>query len=211
MHRIPLDRKLRFGFGLALAVLIAVSVFAWTTIDNLDQNQRWVIHTQEVIVACDELLVDMQDVETGVRGYYITGEESFLEPFTSAIKRYYPHMRVIQNLVQDNPVQGGRLETLHGMCIKRIEVAEDVVRARRDKGFDAAGAIEPVIRGRMMMEETRTLMAEVKGEERRLRAVRIQVADASARRAKLVIPALIFVDFLVLVVGYFYITSKIKS
>jgi methyl-accepting chemotaxis protein len=207
----PLDKKLRLGFGLLLSILIGLSVISYTTITNLIETNGWVAHTHEVIAAVEKVFSDCQDMETSVRGYYIMGYEEFLTTYLDANRVYYPDIRRFKELTVDNPSQQKRAEELAAMCVEKVNVCEQVIQARRGTGYEEAAKLATIVRGRNCMQKIRAIVNEATVEENRLLTVRREVADKTTYRAKVVLPCLIFLDFILMVFGYSYITNKIAA
>ena len=92
--------------GLALLVIAIVS---YRNIHNLIESDRWVAHTHQVRSEIADLLVQLVDAETGARGYVITGVESYLEPYQSALDRIRKDLDEVRTLTADNPQQQRRL------------------------------------------------------------------------------------------------------
>jgi signal transduction histidine kinase len=104
----PLGRKLLGGFGLVLLLLLALSAVAyWTTEGNV-QAATSVEHTLQVIALAEATQGDLVDMETGYRGFLLTGQEQFLEPYTAGLAAYPDRLRQLEELTADNPVQVAR-------------------------------------------------------------------------------------------------------
>ena len=82
-----------------------VSTIVYFSINVLINTANWVQHTQEVMTKghlLEKLIVDM---ETGERGFLITGKKSFLELYVNAEKQWLNEIEQLKELVQDNPAQ----------------------------------------------------------------------------------------------------------
>lgn len=88
-----------------LILLIATSVFLSWTVSKLLQQARWVEHTSEVIAQAHEGLRLAVDMQTGLRGYQLTGDAFFLQPYQQAGQRLPAHFDKMTRLVSDNPAQ----------------------------------------------------------------------------------------------------------
>ena len=73
--------KIGVGFGIALVIFTIVGAVAYRSVTQQTEAADWVVHTQEVKGLLSQLLSNMQDAETGQRGYVITGEDSYLAPY----------------------------------------------------------------------------------------------------------------------------------
>ena len=91
----------------------------------------WVEHTDRVTRAAGELQRRSIDMETGMRGFLITGEESFLEPYQSALPRLKADTDALRRMVSDNPQQMERVDRIAGLLQAWNEFASDMIAARR--------------------------------------------------------------------------------
>lgn len=80
-NQLNLAKKIFSGFAIPLILMIVVAIAVFQSIHNLVETAEWVQHTQEVISkghALEKLILAM---ETGERGFLITGKDSFLTLF----------------------------------------------------------------------------------------------------------------------------------
>ena len=85
MNRI-LQRGIPYFIGLIL-VLLAVNIwFGYENIHRMRQGSLAVSHTRDVLFALERVLSQMKDAETGQRGFVVTGETRYLEPYTTRLR-----------------------------------------------------------------------------------------------------------------------------
>ncbi len=180
----PLSIKVKlFGaVGLALAILTATAFASWRSLKTLLAEQEWVTHTETVIAAIERLLVETLEMQTGARGFVITGEEVFLETFAAAQGALPRQLAVLRELTSDNPSQQRRLDDLEKLIVSRTDLVNQLVRLRRERGLDAATLSPVVIRGRETMERIRTKVVEMKDAEQGLLRERSLVSRSGAQR-----------------------------
>jgi len=96
------------GITAALAILLL-----WETFD-LNRSLQSVDHTDQVLDQSRNLLASLIDMESGMRGFIVTGDESFLQPYTEGTKRIDPEYRALDGLVAVNlPQQHQRLNEFY--------------------------------------------------------------------------------------------------
>ena len=98
--RLHIHRKIDPGFGLTVALLVAISVISYRSVTSLVETVHWEVHTHEVLNPLDGVLLQIQNAETGQRGHLLTGEARSLEPYDMALARIHEelaqlHRRVI--------------------------------------------------------------------------------------------------------------------
>jgi hypothetical protein len=113
--------KIGSGFGLALVALMIVGAVSYNSTAKLIDSAEWVGHTHEVLNALDDLLSGIKDAETGQRGYVITGEARYLEPYQGAREVVDQRLKSLRELTPDNPIQQQRLSIRAGVEFKTEE------------------------------------------------------------------------------------------
>jgi len=185
-------KKIALGLGLALVILTAVGVLAYRSVGQLTDSEHFVVdtnrqvaHTHEVIAQLRELLILLDDAETGERGYVVTGDETFLEPYLGAVDRIEPTLERLKELTKDNELQQRRVRELAPMVRARMLILARVIELRRpkDNGFEAAAAEIRKGRSKKAMDDIRKAVRELEDEERsrlvqRNKTAEEKIADA---------------------------------
>ena len=102
---LTLGTKISIGFLLAVVLLAVISVIAYRNTQTLIETDRWVVHTHEVLTTLEVTLSQLKDAETGQRGYVITGNEQYLEPYQAARRELPQRIARLRILTMDNPSQ----------------------------------------------------------------------------------------------------------
>jgi CHASE3 domain sensor protein len=165
-----------------LVVLIVVGAAALSTIQSLNEAWRWEKHTYEVIGELGRLLSNLVDVETAVRGYAISGDQKFLEPFNNARPQIDGRVQNLRRLTIDNAIQQRRLEQLGPLIEKRIAETQQVIYARANGDSEVAQMRVPGGEGKRLMDAIRQIIAEMENEEQRLLSDRSHAANAAVQR-----------------------------
>jgi len=198
--RSRLYRKVNLGFGLTLALLVAISAIAYRGMTSLVETVHWEVHTHEVLNQLDDLLLQIQNAETGQRGYIITGEERYLEPYHSALQRIGEDSARLRRLSADNPRQQERLDRLDSLIADKLAELNQTVELRKAEGAEAAARVVLTDRGQRLMDEIRRQMQAMEAEEDELLHRRDREAEVSTRRAMQTIVALIALNFALVIV-----------
>jgi methyl-accepting chemotaxis protein len=175
--------KILAGFGFVLAIFILVGIVSYRNQQAQTEHARLVAHTHEVIVTLTRLFSGIQDAETSQRGYVITGDESFLAPYTGGVAEGQREHRQLMQLVSDSVRQTARAETLGTLVTRKIGEMQEVIDARRKGDFAAAQQVVLAGRGKRTMDEMRTLMATMVQEEDALLEQRSAAAAAATLQA----------------------------
>ncbi|WP_375766814.1 CHASE3 domain-containing protein [Archangium gephyra] len=125
-------------------------------------------HSHEVITGLERVLSSAKDAETGQRGYVLTGDASYLEPYTAAQGSIDAELERVRGLVAGNPVQLRHLEALRFLVTQKLASMKANVELRRTRGFEAALAAINTGEGKAIMDDLRRVVAEMREVEQRL-------------------------------------------
>ncbi len=104
--------KLSLGFGCLLILMTLVSAIVYKNLDRLNENSHWVDHTNKVIQTIDGCGRYLIDMETGMRGFLLTGNDEFLEPFEMGVNLFQETWEKGRTLTINNPPQTQRWDNL---------------------------------------------------------------------------------------------------
>src|SRR5882724_3778301 len=129
-------RKLALGFAIAILTLLVIGVSGYRSTEHLIENDRWVSHTHEVRTKLADLVSSLKDAETGQRGFVITGDENFLEPYRAALPDIAKTVAEIRTLTADNDAQQRRLSALQPLIDGKLTELKRTIEMRRSVGFE---------------------------------------------------------------------------
>ena len=89
------DKGVLVGAGLVAALLVGNAGLAYRNTRQLLEDAGWVAHTQEVLDLTSDVLRTLVDTETGQRGFLLTGQENFLEPYRQTHARLDQQVRML--------------------------------------------------------------------------------------------------------------------
>src|SRR5580698_5869058 len=116
------NRNLQLGYGFSIVILLIVGSFSYFTIKNLLQSNGWVQHSNLVIEKLENTISIMKDAETGQRGFLLTDQEVFLEPYNGSYQKALDLVNQLKNLTRDNPVQQQNISDIKQILIQRLSV-----------------------------------------------------------------------------------------
>ncbi len=177
-------RRHVFGFTAVAALalmLVAITLNAVRAGNLRDQAERWQVHTLEVLFVAEQARSAANEALRGERGYVITGDPHFLQPYRKGIGKAPQLAERLQQLTRDNPAQRQPTADLRTQFARYLSVLERSV-ALVGEGRTAEAA-EIAKRGvsRREVEGVLSLIDRIEGEESRLLAQR-ELANAKAER-----------------------------
>ena len=162
----------------AIVVLIFGAI-AYAGARREEEATRLVTQTHRVIEESQQVLGRLVDAETGERGFIITGDPRYLEPYRGAAADVGKNIQSVRRLTLDNPRQQARLDTLESLTRRRIDTLNHRIATREKLGFEntrmeflGGGG------GRPLMDSVRQLLADIQRDEQNLLAAQ----NASRKR-----------------------------
>ena len=178
-----LTRRMVVASSLLAIVVVAAFAVLLVSIADLRETDRIARHSEEVLSAANRLERLVIDIETGQRGFLITEEDGFLEPWNSGRARFPTDARSLERLVADNPAQGARAARIRQAGTSYIrDYSIPLVDAVR-RGDASARGVAVTAEGKRRVDALRGLFDEFTTAERSLAASRQDSSDTAARRA----------------------------
>jgi PAS domain S-box-containing protein len=166
----------------AAVVLVGMVLLLLRDFRRTQYAQTWVVHTYQVINSAESVLSMMKDAERGERGFLLTGEESYLAPYNSAIAGLPSGLKELKYLTSDNPRQQARLVEINRLTSERLSVLKLAIELRKASGVDAGIAVVRSGQGVQVMDKLGSTLDAIMSEERRLLGERTALAEAQALR-----------------------------
>ena len=182
-------RRIALGFALAFVLFIGIGSIAYLAVNALNSSVAWVVHSHAVLERIARMVTLLVDAETGERGYLITGDEAFLEPYQGALAAIAANVAALEKLTADNPEQLKRIAEVRALTDERLAHLKQGIESRRAQGVEgAAKTVQANLgKGKEIMDDIRRRAAEMEASERQLLAQREASADSSATAARSVI------------------------
>ncbi|AWN54858.1 CHASE3 domain-containing protein [Methylobacterium sp. 17Sr1-1] len=170
LNNLKIVPKLAIAFGSLVAVTLTVNALNYWSFQSIEERNYWTEHTQAVLHAVDDALAGMLNQETGVRGYLLAADPSFLAPYRQGQQTYRAAITEAKRLTADNPAQQARLDTLDRHAKHWMQdVAEKEVALMGDAATrDQARTIAVKGVGKAAMDALRETASEFRAVERAL-------------------------------------------
>jgi signal transduction histidine kinase len=176
---LPIARKLMAAFVALIVVIFASSATIYGRLLVIEWAKNWRVHTADVLEMLAKAKDAMVDAETGVRGYLITSDENFLEPYRRGGNAYTAAIQKLRDLATDNPALQSRLDELDELAKKwRSGIAErEIALMAKPETREDARALASLRAGKTAMDVIRAKVDEIEGIERDLLAKRAAVQE----------------------------------
>ncbi|WP_367344620.1 response regulator [Stenotrophomonas bentonitica] len=156
---------------------------AGKNIQTIREGSALVIRSQETMNAMGDVLSAVQDAETGQRGYLLTGDESYLEPYRTALAVASTRLEAMESALADDPAQGDRLKLLARRVQDKMDELHETIELRRSQGFEAALTVVNSNSGKAAMDDIRARLASMRAIELDKRAQRLAEMESAYNTA----------------------------
>ncbi len=202
------ERRVIWAFVLAMTLLLGVGFTSYRSLDRVAEDHAWRNHTKEVLAGLSALMLAVMDVESAQRGFLLTGEEEYLEPYHQGMSDAPLAFATVLRLTRDNPVQQERLTRLRPLIERKLDRSREVAMTRRREGFVPAHALMASGEGKRAMDAIRALVGELEREERSLLTIReAAVITEEAQTSALVIGGNALALLVVVVAGFLLVRN----
>ncbi len=182
LNRLKIGTKIGASFALSLATLATIGLISYQSTNQLIETSGKESHTYQVLSQLEELNLQLTNAETGQRGYVLTGEQRYLEPYNVAIQVLDQKVKDLQKLTADNPKQQQQLDVLQPLITQKLDELKETIDLRQNQGFEASQKVVLTDRGKQLMSEIRKVIQTMEHEENTLLKQRSEKAQAAARQ-----------------------------
>ena len=168
------------GAALGVLILTAVGAITMQRAHELEAARDLVERTYEIREEMRSILSDLADAEAAERGFVLTGDERYLEPYTRAVRALPECFATLRRLMAGSPEQHPRLTRLEALAGRKLDVLERTIAARRRSAAEAMAMVASD-EGRQAMDEMRATIDDMFARETRLLHARVATADARFR------------------------------
>ena len=218
-NKLSLKFKIIAGGLLPLILVAFINILGLFNFNKMQDSLNWVNHTNEVIRTAEKIEKIAVDMETGERGFILTGEKSFLEPYTIGYRAYEKVLKELLLLVNDNPNQIKVLKEANDLINNWLtNIAEKYIKKRQQldeaKSKSAAKIMGELVakgEGKIYFDKFRTSMKSFKDEELRLLKLRNESSEyLTASTNNMIIVSTLSAIIMALFISAFLVKSIIQ-
>lgn len=189
LSNLSIAKKLGAGFGLIIAIICILVYVARHGFTEVDNSVKWNIHTYQTVDGANNLLISLTNIETGMRGFALSGQDDFLEPYNAGKTAFEQTWTTLKKLTSDNPTQQSRLDELKATQMKWL--SEDIERSIQLRRAVVQGTssmddmVQHIIdrQDKAKMDKMRKLIADLSNDESKLLGVRTEAMQSAEHNA----------------------------
>lgn len=177
------SRGALIGFTMVVATLAVNALISYLNVRHLHANGLAVARTDAARLALASLMRMLADAETGQRGYVITGEASYLEPYQAAITQVEVSLSELAESFSEDAAQRHNFAELQRATRRAADLIHRNVIIRQQQGFDPARQNVLVGEGKQAMDHLRDLVARMELREQQQLAERTRDSRSTYQTA----------------------------
>lgn len=204
---IRFERKILAGFIGLLTLFGLLCYYTYQTNQKQIETERLVAYTNEVLLSTERILNDLYQAETGQRGYLITGNKTFLEPYVDATDSIEYNFKMFQQFTAASAAYQAQLDTLWRLIQHRLQRMRENLALMDKEGFETVKDDILSMQGKTLMREIRRHIDTIQRVETRLLAQRKN--ENSKQIAHFNVAYFVSITFAgLLLVGLFYVVYR---
>lgn len=201
-------RDLIAGSVISLCILTITTSASWISIGRLVESQKRVNHTHEVLFNLEQVISAVKDAETGQRGFLLTGDALFLEPYNGAQERVWIAFARVSALTAGNPGQQPAVDSLEQLIKSRFLLLD---RSVQKKKSGQPINWQNVEKGRAFMQLLRAMVSRMETREKVVFESRTEELNAFASFTPWIIIIASLGGIAITIVYYFRLTASYKQ
>ncbi|PBQ32837.1 histidine kinase [Sphingobacteriaceae bacterium] len=169
-------RNLQIVFLISTVLLVVSIGSAIYSIKKLVDSSQWVNHTNAVLIEAENLISSLKDAETGQRGYLLTNNPAFLEPYNDARSKALESASNLKDLTTDNALQQKNIAEMKFLIDDKFDQMQRVIDVSKKQNLrfanDSSLMYNEMVKGKVMMDDLRNFANRIKKEESNLLIIR---------------------------------------
>ena len=211
LARFSIRRKIVFGFGTVLVMLCVIGLISYRSSLAFMKTAEWVAHTREVMEIQERTQRHLMEMESGRRGFMITGDETLLSGFEEAQSQIIDNFNALKTATADTPQQTLKLDRLLTLIQRSFALQQTEIETRRTDGFKASAALFANGESEQTAREIRRILADFDREQRVLLTERAELTRLIGQATKVAIVSGSAFTFIALVVACILILRDVAA
>jgi signal transduction histidine kinase/CheY-like chemotaxis protein/CHASE3 domain sensor protein len=177
------DARTFFALAVVVVFFVCSGIVAWSNIRTIRNNNTLVIRSQETVGALGDILSSIQDAETGQRGFLLTANNRYLEPYRSALGVIPARMDAVRAAMAEDAGQLTRFKEFAARVQDKLNELQETITLRRTQGLEPTLAVVNSDQGKAAMDDIRSrldVMRTVESTQRAKRLAEMETAYSTA-------------------------------
>lgn len=210
MNKLTLKHKVDIAFAALLTIFISLVYFTYNRAQSVRHNREMVMQTSNINGVLEKVLSSTIDIETGTRGYTITGDENYLQVYNEGQRDLQIWLDSLNSMSQNSEVMTISLDTLHRLIQSKQKNSAKTISLRREEGMESAAENVKRGRGKEIMDSIRNSIQEYQNESVKLLSENLAETEKNIRARNLNFLLFTTVTFIIFIFAYFTIRKNAR-
>ncbi len=203
LQQLRIDYRIRAGYGVAFILLFFSYLLTWYTNRQSIAQTQWVVKTYAAINHLDNLSSYMKDAETGVRGYLITKDHRFLDPYYNSIGEAGGIYNMLAAEEKDNAIQFTRLAIVKHLIDEKYKILGKLISYDpADSSLTKDAALKLLYTGKDIMDSIRSKIGLMQITEEKVLDERNEELRSRYAAMNIIIAISLSLAFLSMIYGF---------
>ncbi len=203
-------KRIFLFFGIAFFIFVVLILLYRSSFQKLNENTRLLIHHLEILDNTEQLLGLITDMEASTRGFALTNEDRFLNPYFISKQQYPEKLKELKTLIGQNLKQRVYLDTLSELISRKVMSMEFIIHLKKSDNFNF-GYLEILDESSQLMDSIKIVSAKMKMEEQRWKIYRNLEGSDSIMNTKILSTIFSITAAIILLISLAYILFEIRS
>ena len=210
IYKLTFLEQARLGIGLSLLVLLIISFVSYFIIQKLRDESGWVDHSYQVLNNVENMISSLRDAETSQRGFLLTHDSTFLQPYFGSEQKCNTSLNKIKELTRDNAAQQKLIDTLTQLAAIKFRILKQGFTVTNDSSrSDNRKAVLSF--GNKIMDQIRVVVSAIEMEESRLLGQRKAVTNHYAYISQIVLSSGLLFAIIIISIAFFVFQSELRQ
>lgn len=160
-----IEKKTTSLYLLAFSALVLIILIFYYNNTNVKSAGNSVIKSQATINKSNEVLLDILNIETGTRGYLITGDETFLEPYNTSVISIKSNLEKLEEIYKGNADQQAQMILLKRDVLQRVILAKRIIITYKQISLNETQKFKLLAEGKLLTDKIRVILNKINSNE----------------------------------------------
>ncbi len=199
------------AFALAVALLAVIGILAYRATRRLVASEQLVSHTREIQTLLEDIRSDVLQASNARRGFVITGMETDLANYSSAVHDLPAKLQRLKSITGDNISQQQRSAALDAVIHSELELIEDSIQSRRVGHKDQQRQIAITRAGSAKIDQVFAVIGQMEAEEDQLLQERRSQADQDYRHTITVLAIASIAAIFLIYINFYQLNRELRE
>ncbi|MDB5256853.1 MAG: histidine kinase [Chitinophagaceae bacterium] len=208
-------QRLQVVFSVSIGLLLISLIASVYSTNGLIDNSKLVNHTNEVLRQSEMIISYMKDAETGQRGFLVTNDPVFLQPYNGAYEKVMNALHNVKDRTVDNAIQQKNVEEAKVLIDAKFnQMKRTIDISTKRSGVspeDVAARLDEMRKGKKVMDDLRVVIERIKTEEKRLLEIRSQEQIRYISYTPILVITAALISILITVLSYIRIKADMEQ